>query len=53
MPLWWPDGGLDHSRPMLANESGYPDTDFRRSIVTSDPGRFAKQGAVLVIIVPI
>ena len=45
MVLWWPDEGLDHSRAMLANEIGYLDTDFRRSIVTSDPARFAKRVA--------
>jgi integrating conjugative element membrane protein (TIGR03747 family) len=45
MLLWWPDEGLDHSRHMLANEIGYLDTDFRRSVVTSDPARFAKRVA--------
>ena len=30
---------------MLANEIRYLDTDFRRSIVTSDPARFAKRVA--------
>jgi integrating conjugative element membrane protein (TIGR03747 family) len=42
MVLWWPDEGLDHSRGMLAAELGYLDADFRRSVVTSDPARFAK-----------
>ena len=45
MLLWWPDEGLDHSRHMLANEIGYLDTDFRRSVVTADPARFAKRVA--------
>jgi integrating conjugative element membrane protein (TIGR03747 family) len=45
MVLWWPDEGLDHSRTMLAKEIGYLDTDFRRSVVTSDPARFAKRFA--------
>jgi len=45
MVLWWPDEGLEHSRAMLANEIGFLDTDFRRSIVTSDPARFAKRVA--------
>ena len=45
MVLWWPDEGLDHSRTMLANEISYLDTDFRRSFVTSDPARFAKEVA--------
>jgi integrating conjugative element membrane protein (TIGR03747 family) len=45
MVLWWPDEGLEHSRNMLAKEISYLDTDFRRSVVTSDPARFAKQFA--------
>ncbi len=45
MVLWWPEQGLDHSRTMLANEISYLDTDFRRSVVTSDPARFAKEVA--------
>ncbi len=45
MVLWWPDEGLDHSRTMLAKEIHYLDTDFRESIVTSDPSRFAKRVA--------
>ncbi len=43
MILWWPDEGVDHSRKMLVQEISYLDTDFRRSVVTSDPARFAKQ----------
>jgi|TARA_R110002111_G_scaffold51311_4_gene89910 integrating conjugative element membrane protein (TIGR03747 family) len=45
MVLWWPEQGLDHSRTMLSNEISYLDTDFRRSVVTSDPARFAKEVA--------
>ena len=45
MVLWWPDEGLDHSRTMLAKEISYLDTDFKRSVVTSDPARFAKRVA--------
>jgi len=45
MVLWWPDEGLEHSRTMLAKEISYLDTDFRRSVVTSDPARFAKRFA--------
>jgi len=45
MVLWWPEQGLDHSRNMLSKEIGYLDTDFRRSIVTSNPARFAKEVA--------
>ncbi len=43
MVLWWPDEGLDHSRSMLAKEISYLDNDFKRSVVTSDPARFAKR----------
>ena len=42
MVLWWPEEGLDHSRKMLAAELRYLDADFRRSVVTSDPARFAR-----------
>lgn len=45
MVFWWPDEGLDHSRTMLASEISYLDTDFRRSVVTSDPAQFAKRFA--------
>ena len=45
MMLWWPDEGIDHSRTMLVKEIHYLDVDFRKSIVTSDPARFAKQVA--------
>lgn len=45
MVLWWPDEGLDHSRTMLVTEISYFDTDFRRSVVTFDPARFAKRFA--------
>ncbi len=45
MVLWWPEEGLDHSRNMLVAEISYLDTDFRRSVVTSDPARFAKRFA--------
>lgn len=45
MVLWWPDQGIGHSRTMLATEVSYLDNDFRRSVVTSDPARFAKRFA--------
>ncbi|MET0003337.1 MAG: DUF4400 domain-containing protein [Candidatus Thiodiazotropha sp.] len=45
MVLWWPDEGVDHSRTMLVTEISYLDNDFRRSVVTSDPARFAKRFA--------
>ena len=41
MVLWWPEEGLAHSRTMLEAELGYLDADFRRSVVSSDPVRFA------------
>ena len=43
MVLWWPDEGIEHSRTMLAKEISYLDTDFRRSVITSDPARFTKR----------
>ena len=45
MLFWWPDEGLEHSRTMLSREIGYLDTDFRRSVITSDPALFAKRVA--------
>ncbi len=42
MVLWWPDEGIEHSRTMLATEISYLESDFRRSVVTSDPAQFAK-----------
>lgn len=45
MLLWWPEQGLDHSREMLEQEIGYLNSDFRRSIVSSDPARFARRMA--------
>ena len=41
MVFWWPEAGLDHSRQMLAQEIEYLDQDFRHSVLSSDPGRFA------------
>lgn len=43
MVFWWPDEGIDHSRDMLIKEINYLDTDFKRSVMTSEPARFAKQ----------
>jgi len=45
MMLWWPEEGTEHSRTMLATEISYLESDFRRSVVTSDPARFAKRFA--------
>jgi integrating conjugative element membrane protein (TIGR03747 family) len=42
MVLWWPEAGLQHSRQMLANEIKYLDKDLRHSVLSSDPGRFAR-----------
>ena len=37
----WPEEGVAHSRDMIEAEVGYLDRDFRRSVMTSDPARFA------------
>lgn len=42
MVIWWPEAGLDHSRAMLSQEIEYLDRDFRQSVLSSDPGRFAR-----------
>jgi integrating conjugative element membrane protein (TIGR03747 family) len=43
MVLWWPDEGVEHSRNMLTKETSYLETDFRRSVITSNPAQFAKR----------
>ena len=43
MVIWWPEAGLEHSRQMLSKEIQYLDRDFRQSILSSDPGRFARK----------
>jgi len=45
MVFWWPNEGLDHSRNMLTAEIRYLDADFRQSLITSDPARFADKFA--------
>lgn len=40
--FWWPDAGLEHSQQMLAQEIDYLDRDFRQSIVSANPSRFAR-----------
>ena len=45
MVLWWPDEGVDHSRTMLVTEISHLDNEFRRSVVSSEPARFAKRFA--------
>ena len=42
MVLWWPEAGLQHSRQMLSKEIEYLDNDLRHSVLSSDPGRFAR-----------
>ena len=41
MAFWWEEQGLQHSRQMLQSELSYLDGDFRRSLLTPDPVRFA------------
>ncbi len=41
MTFWWEEQGLQHSRQMLQSELSYLDRDFRRSLLTPDPVRFA------------
>ena len=42
MLWWWPEEGLQHSRSMLEAEISYLDSDFRKSVMTSNPAAFAK-----------
>ncbi|WP_405240376.1 TIGR03747 family integrating conjugative element membrane protein [Lentisalinibacter orientalis] len=44
MTFWWPEEGLQHSRDMLQAELAYLETDFRQSLVSSDPPAFALAG---------
>ena len=41
--FWWPEAGLAHSRRMLEAEIQYLDADFRDSLITDDPVRFARR----------
>jgi len=43
MVFWWPEAGLDHSRQMLQQELDYLDGDARHSVLTSEPGHFARR----------
>lgn len=45
MLWWWKDEGSLHSRAMLQQELRYLNEGFRQSVVTSDPGRFARRFA--------
>lgn len=38
---WWPQSGSGHSRAMLDAEIGYLSSDFKRSVMTSDPAGYA------------
>ncbi|MDO8864273.1 DUF4400 domain-containing protein [Haliea sp. E1-2-M8] len=51
MVFWWPQEGIQHSRKMLTAEVGYLQVDFRRSLVSDDPARFAQTMALCVNIV--
>lgn len=39
--LWWPEAGPEHSRDMLEKELGYLQQDFRQSLFSNNPERFA------------
>lgn len=41
MAFWWPEEGLAHSRRMLEHELRYLDGDYRHSLLTPEPARFA------------
>ncbi|MBL3529436.1 MAG: TIGR03747 family integrating conjugative element membrane protein [gamma proteobacterium endosymbiont of Lamellibrachia anaximandri] len=45
MTFIWLDEGPTHSRDMLATELSYLNEDFKRSIVTTNPARYAKRFA--------
>lgn len=45
MTVWWPDEGAAHSERMLEQELDYLNEDFRRSVVTSDTGAYARRFA--------
>lgn len=45
MLFWWKDEGPLHSRTMLQQELDYLNENFRRSIVSSNPARFARDFA--------
>lgn len=39
--VWWPEAGPEHSNVMLRTELGYLQQDFRQSLFTDNPERFA------------
>ncbi len=43
MTFIWDEPGSEHAQAMLNTEVEYLDQDFRRSLITSSPARFAKE----------
>lgn len=43
MAFWWPEEGLVHSRRMLERELSYLEGDYRGSLLTPEPARFATE----------
>ena len=41
----WPEQGIQHSQQMLEREIGYLNEDFRQSMLTADPGGYARSFA--------
>jgi len=39
---WWPEQGVERSRTLLSEEIGYLGTEFKDSLVTSEPATFAQ-----------
>lgn len=42
MTAYWPDEGINHSQDMLKVELGYVNNDFKKSLVTDNPGQMAQ-----------
>ena len=42
MLFWWPEQGVQHSQNMLAQELTYLNSDFRYSIVSSNPAAYSQ-----------
>lgn len=40
MTFWWPDEAATHSERMLDRELAYLNTDFKRSVITTDPAQY-------------
>ena len=53
MAFFWPEEGAQHAQAMLESEINYLNDDFKKSIITSSPskfaGEFAKQGNYYLI----